>query len=45
MAIKGFEVKVVVLKRGLRFRGNLTIDVLVSCNSHFHSFLSYDNNP
>ena len=40
-AIKYFEVKVDVQKEAQRFRKFLTMDVLVSSNSYFHSFLSY----
>ena len=37
-AIKNVEVKVDVQKGALGFRKNLIIKVLVSFNSHFHSF-------
>ena len=41
--IKNVEVKVIVQKGPLGFRGNLTVDVLIPSTSRFHSLLSYGN--
>ena len=43
--IKNFAENEDVQKGTLRFRGNMTIDVLVPSNSRSHSLLSYGNNP
>ena len=44
-AIDDFEVKLNVQKGLESLKKKLTIDVLVSSNSHFHSLLSYGNSP